>query len=140
MRGVGFEPLPKWRCHPQNPLFFSIIASCQTIGDNYDGEDSNIYTMYSQSEVIGVIFVGLCKWKGKPDKETTGKFTEYVEEMKKKGFKILGWYWTLGRYHAVFIFEAPNEKDALKFSIDLSERLSIETLVAVPREEAIKLL
>jgi len=94
----------------------------------------------NQFEVVDVIFVGLCKWKGKPDKETTGKFTEYVEEMKKKGFKILGWYWTLGRYHAVFIFEAPNEKDALKFSIDLSERLSIETLVAVPREEAIKLL
>ncbi len=87
-----------------------------------------------------MIFIGLCKWKNKPTKEATAQFTEYVEEMKKKGFKILGWYWTLGRYHAVLIFEAPNEKDALKISIDTSDKLSVETLVAVPREEALKLL
>ena len=87
-----------------------------------------------------MIFIALCKWLKKPTKETTAQFTEYVDEMKKKDFKILSWYWTLGRYHAVFIFEAPNEKDALKVSIDTSEKLSVETLVAVPREEALKLL
>jgi uncharacterized protein with GYD domain len=90
--------------------------------------------------VVGLIFICLCKWKGKPAKETIAQPNKYEDEMKKKGFKILGWYWTLGRYNAVFIFEAPNEKDALKFTIDTSEMLSVETLVAVPREEAIKLL
>jgi uncharacterized protein with GYD domain len=87
-----------------------------------------------------LIFICLCKWKGKLTKETAAQSTEYVTEMKKKGFKILSFYWTLGRYNSVFIFEAPNEKDALKFSIDTSEMLSVETLVAIPREEAIKLL
>jgi uncharacterized protein with GYD domain len=90
--------------------------------------------------VVGLIFIGLCKWKGKLTKETTAQSTEYVDEMKKKGFKILGFYWTLGRYNSVFIFEAPNGKVALKFSIDANEMLSVETLGAVPREETIKLL
>lgn len=87
-----------------------------------------------------MIFICLCKWKGKPSKKTTAQTDEGVDWMKKKGLKILGFYWTLGRYNAVFIFEAPNEKDALKFTIDTSEMLSVETLVAVPREEAVKLL
>lgn len=87
-----------------------------------------------------MIFICLCKWKNKPTKENTAQSTQYAEEMKKKGVKILGFYWTVGRYNSVFIFEAQNEKDALKFSIDVSEMLTVETLVAVPREEAIKLL
>jgi uncharacterized protein with GYD domain len=87
-----------------------------------------------------VIFICLCRWKGKPSKETIAEPNKLLDEIKKKSFKILGWYWTLGRYNAVFIFEAPNEKDALKFTIDTSEMLSVETLVAVPREEAVKLL
>jgi hypothetical protein len=33
-----------------------------------------------------------------------------------------------------------NEKDAMKFAISLAEDASIETMVAVPREEALKLL
>ena len=87
-----------------------------------------------------MIFVCLCKWKGKPSKETIAEPNKFMENFKKRGNKILGWYWTLGHYNAVFIFEAPNEKEALKFSIDTSEMLSVETLVAIPREEAVKLL
>lgn len=87
-----------------------------------------------------MIFICLCKWKGKLTKENAAQSAKYVDEMKKKGAKILGFYWTVGRYNSVFVFEAPNEKDALKFSIDTNEMLSVETLVAVPREEAIKLL
>ena len=87
-----------------------------------------------------MIFICLCKWKGKLTKETAAQSAKYVDGMKKKGVKILGFYWTVGRYNSVFIFEAPNEKDALKFSIDTNEMLSVETLVAVPREEATKLL
>lgn len=40
----------------------------------------------------------------------------------------------------LIIFEAENEKEALKMSIAVSEFVATETLVAIPREEAIKLL
>jgi hypothetical protein len=38
------------------------------------------------------------------------------------------------------VFEAKNEKEAMKMSIALSEWITSETLVAIPREEAVKLV
>ena len=63
-----------------------------------------------------------------------------MEELKKKGIRIIGWYWTLGRYDTAIIFEAENEKEALKTSLAVADFVATETLVAIPREEAIKLL
>jgi uncharacterized protein with GYD domain len=76
----------------------------------------------------------------KPAKETSAQATKMIDEMKKRGIKVLSFYWTLGRYDTVLIFEAPTEKDALKVSIDAAEFVATETMVAFPREEAIKLL
>jgi len=87
-----------------------------------------------------LIFVSLGKMRKKPSKEMSGDATNMVEGFKKKGIKVLNWYWTLGRYDTVVVFEAANEKEALKFSIGVAEFVSTETLVAIPREEAIKLL
>ncbi|HEX9863129.1 MAG TPA: GYD domain-containing protein [Candidatus Bathyarchaeia archaeon] len=87
-----------------------------------------------------MIFVNLGKMRKKPDKALTGDATKIVEEFKKKGIKILNWYWTLGRYDTVVVFEAANEKEALKFSLGVAEFVATETLVAIPRQEAINLL
>ena len=87
-----------------------------------------------------MIFISLGKMRKKPSKEMAGQATQMVEELKKKGIKVLSWYWTLGRYDTVLIFEAANEKDALKSGIEAAEFVATETLVAMPREEAIKLL
>ena len=87
-----------------------------------------------------MIFISLGKMRKKPDKELAGRATKMVEEFRKKGIKILNWYWTLGRYDTVLIIEAASEKEALKSSIAASEFVATETLVAIPREEAIKLL
>ena len=76
----------------------------------------------------------------KPSKETSEQATKVINELKNMGIKIIGWYWTLGRYDTAVIFEAANEKEALKMSIAVSEFVATETLVAIPREEAIKLL
>jgi uncharacterized protein with GYD domain len=84
--------------------------------------------------------VNLGKFRKKPSKETACDATKLVEEFWKKGIKVLNWYWTLGRYDTVFIFEAASEKEALKTSIDIAEWVSTETLIAVPRQEAIGLL
>ena len=61
------------------------------------------------------------------------------DEAKKKGsnFRV---YWTLGRYDSVFFIEAPTEKDAMKMLLDCQLMVNTETMVAVPREEALKLL
>ena len=87
-----------------------------------------------------MIFVSLGKMRSKPDKERVGDATKIVAEFKEKGINVLNWYWTLGQYDVVFIFEAANEKEALKVALDISQFVSSETLVAIPRQEAINLL
>jgi len=87
-----------------------------------------------------MIFVSLGKMRKKPDRAMAGNATEKVSEFKKQGINILNWYWTLGRYDTVVIFEAANEKEALKFSLGVAEFVATETLVAIPRQEAIELL
>ena len=87
-----------------------------------------------------MIFVHLGKMRKKPDKSMAGDADKLVEEFKKKGIKVLNWYWTLGRYDTVFIFEAASEKEALKMSIDIAEWVASETLVAIPRQEAVNLI
>jgi len=85
----------------------------------------------------------LSKIKGTPTKDALDQGKKLAEEMtKRKGFKILCNYWTLGQYDSVAIFEAPSEKEALKFLVKAAKlgTASSETLVAIPREEAVKLL
>ena len=71
--------------------------------------------------------------------DTVNEFSITMKELEKQGIKM-HIYWTLGRYDAVSIVEAPNEKDAMKALLPLQDVIDSETMVAVPREEAIKLL
>jgi uncharacterized protein with GYD domain len=88
-----------------------------------------------------MIGITLAKWKKKPTKAMIAETTKMFEQMgKEAGVKILGFYWTLGRYDVVLIAEAKDEKTAMKYLIRFGDMLSPETLVAVPREEAIKLV
>ena len=89
-----------------------------------------------------MIFVVLTKWKKAPTKEDRpmmDQFTKTMEELEKQGIKIRA-YWTLGRYDAVSIMEAPTEKDVMKILLPWQHIVETETMVAVPREEAIKLV
>jgi uncharacterized protein with GYD domain len=87
-----------------------------------------------------MIFISLCKFRKKPTKESVAQGTKLLEHTVKEGAKILGVYWTLGRYDVVLIIEERDEKAAMKAAARFGDLLSTETLVAVPREEAIKLL
>ncbi len=87
-----------------------------------------------------MIFVSFGKMKKKPTKETSSGVTKMLADLKKHKIKILGFYWTLGRYDTVMIFEAPSEKVAMEMSIDAADVVATETMVAIPREEAIQLL
>ena len=89
-----------------------------------------------------MIFITLMKWKKAPTKEMRAimdQNTKIMEDLEKKGIKARS-YWTMGRYDAVSIIEAPTEKDAMKMLIPWQDIIETETMVAIPREEAIKLL
>jgi uncharacterized protein with GYD domain len=85
-----------------------------------------------------MIFISLNKFRGKFTKENA-EWTNKILASEPK-VKVLAFYWTLGRYDSILIVEAPNEKTAMKILLQAGEYVSTETMVAVPREEAIKLL
>ena len=85
-----------------------------------------------------MIFVILTKSRGKITKEIIEKSNKVLAG--EPGVKVHGFYWTLGRYDSVLIVEAPDEKTAMKMLLQVGDQIATETLVAVPREEAIKLL
>jgi uncharacterized protein with GYD domain len=62
------------------------------------------------------------------------------DRLRKEGGKVVSAYWTMGRYDAIVTLEAPSEKVALKALMRWGDYLNTETLVAVPRDEAVKLL
>lgn len=85
-------------------------------------------------------FISLVKFKKKPSKAFVAENQKRLEADTKEGIKFLHIYWTLGRYDAVALFEAPSEKVAIQMAIRRAENMAMETLVAVPREEATKLV
>lgn len=87
-----------------------------------------------------MIFISLNKLRKKATKELIAETNKVTQAMAEKGVKIIGFYWTLGRYDTVLIIEAPDEITALKNNLMVSDFVSTETMVAVPREEAIKLV
>jgi len=87
-----------------------------------------------------LIFITLAKWRKKPTKESVAQSGKLFDQLVKEGGKILGMYWTLGRYDSVIITEGRDEKAAMKGLMRWGDLVSTETLVAVPREKAIKLL
>jgi len=87
-----------------------------------------------------MIFISFGKFRKKPTKEMTSQVSNLMKDMTKEGVKFLGFYWTLGRYDTVVILEAPDEKTVMKQNIKVADFIATETLVAVPREEATKLV
>ena len=63
---------------------------------------------------------------------------KYLKSLKETGnIKIRDIFFTFGRYDGIIIFEAPNEKEAMKFVMEtgFSTQYTMETLVAVPAKE-----
>jgi uncharacterized protein with GYD domain len=73
-------------------------------------------------------------------KQVANRLDSIRKKLESRGVKFLGIYLTLGSYDAVVIIDAPDVKDAFKSSFARQEILQIETLVALTREEASKLL
>jgi len=85
-----------------------------------------------------MFFIALIKFKKKArDVVEIGK---KVMQNLPEGVKIISTYWTLGEYDAVWIYEAPNEKVAVKLGIEAGEAMQTQTLVAITRDEAMKMI
>ena len=87
-----------------------------------------------------MIFITLCKFRRKPTKGILAEIQKLMAKTTEQGSKILSFYWTLGRYDVVVTYEAPDEKAAMKGALSFGEFASTETMVAVPGEEAMKLV
>ncbi len=86
-------------------------------------------------------FISLVKWKKKITKESISQNLKCMKyEASKEGIKMIEIYWTLGRYDAVAIMEAPDEKAVMRMAVRRGECMAIETMVAIPAEEARKLV
>lgn len=63
---------------------------------------------------------------------------KYLKSLKEKEkIKIRDVFFTFGRYDGIIIFEAPNEKEAMKFVMEtgFSTQYTVETLVAVSAKD-----
>lgn len=80
--------------------------------------------------------ITLAKFRRRPTADELQRPRKIIEAA---GGKLISAYWTLGRFDAVFTVEWPDEKAAMKSSTQLTDIASSETMVAIPREEAIKL-
>lgn len=87
-----------------------------------------------------MIFIQLNKFRQKRTQEASEKREELMRIYESKGIKPVGSYYTLGRYDTIAIFEAPDEKTALWLAHQVSDIFCTETLVALKREDALKLV
>jgi len=85
-----------------------------------------------------MIFVSLNRFRGKATKEDIERTNKVLASEPK--VKVLAFYWTFGRYDSILILEAPNENTVMKILMQVGDYVATETMVAIPREEAIKLL
>lgn len=63
---------------------------------------------------------------------------KYLKSLEQReSIKIRDVFFTFGRYDGVVIFEAPDEKAAMKFIMEtgFSTEYTMETLIAVPAKE-----
>lgn len=79
-----------------------------------------------------MLFIMLVKFKTKLSKEVVEQNLKDIEDDLKGEIKYQGIYWTLGKYDTVVIFEAPDEKVAINMVLKRSDRMEVESLVAVP--------
>jgi uncharacterized protein with GYD domain len=75
-------------------------------------------------------------------KETVRRAAEVRKQNEARGFKVLGHYWTQGRYDLVAIVDAPSEEAMVAglFGIAETGNVSSETLRAFTAEEMQRIL
>ena len=87
-----------------------------------------------------MIFITLWRFRQKATKEMLAESVKLAEQLPQEGIAIKCNYWTLGKCDLVTIAEAEDEKTFMKALLRYGDIFSTETLVALSREDAIKLV
>jgi uncharacterized protein with GYD domain len=87
-----------------------------------------------------MIFITMWKFRQKATKEMLAESVKLAEQLPKEGIDIIGNYWTLGKCDLVTIAEAKDETTFMKALLRYGDIFSTETLVALSRDDAIKLI
>ncbi len=85
-----------------------------------------------------MIFITLIKFKKKA--RDVVEVGNKVLQNLPPGVKVISSYWTIGRFDSVWVYEAPSEKEAMTLGLAIGEVAKSQTMVALPRDEALKLL
>ena len=85
-----------------------------------------------------MIFITLIKFRKKA--KDVAEVGNMVLQKLPSGVKMISSYWTIGRFDSVWIYESPSEKEAMKLGIAIGEVAKSQTMMALPRDEAVKLL
>ena len=85
-------------------------------------------------------FVTLVKFKKDP--KSVAEFGNKMLQNLPKDIKVKDTIWTLGQYDAVWIIEAPSERELFRWFLQSGglEYAKTETLTGMPREEIVKML
>jgi len=86
-----------------------------------------------------MLFITLYKFRHKPTKRDIAEADKIFARAARQGVSTIGVWWTLGRFDAVRVFEAKDVKQAMALNLALP-LASSETLVGVPRRQAVELL
>lgn len=87
-----------------------------------------------------MLFISLIKFKKDP--KSVAEFGDKMLKNLPKDIKVKDTIWTLGQYDAVWIIEAPNERELFRYFLQSGglEFAKTETLTGMPREEIVKML
>jgi len=85
-------------------------------------------------------FITLVKFRHKLTKKDLNAFDRAKARAAKAGVRVVGDYYTFGRFDDVIITEAPTQKPVMQFFLALSDAVATETLSAVTAKEGRKLL
>jgi len=87
-----------------------------------------------------MIFITLWRFRQKATKDMLAVSVKLAEQLSKEGIEIKCNYWTLGKCDLVTIVEAKDEMVFMNALLRYGDIFSTETLVALSREDAIKLV
>lgn len=82
-----------------------------------------------------MLFIRLIKLKSPYGKVQKAWFDKKHKEALEWAVKFHHTYFTLGKYDAVSIIEAPDEKSAMKYAMATADEAESATLVAIPKDE-----
>jgi uncharacterized protein with GYD domain len=62
--------------------------------------------------------------------------------VERAGAKVIGWWWTQGRYDMVIVIEAPDDEtaSALALSMGMAGNVRTETMRAYDRDEMLRII